>query len=222
MNRKLTLSSIGFFLLLILCQNSFAQKSSDKEIMKRDIQTLDTTQSKSTLQKLTVLFDKRAASAKKDWHNSYYAALAYVKLAFEEQGKMIDVYCDKAEKHLNSILKLKKEDDEIMVLRSMITSSRIMADPMTRGQTYAAQASSILDKAKEFNPENPRIYLQRAIWIYFTPEIFGGGKMKALPVFKTAAEKYAKFKPKAEFDPDWGLGILKFFLNEISKSSNTQ
>jgi hypothetical protein len=208
------------FIFLISFFNVKSQKGIDKDLMKKDIILLDTTRDKLVLQKLSVAFDKRAAASKKEWYASYYAALAYVKLAFEEQGKMIDVYCDKAEKHLNAILKIKKEDDELMVLRSMITSSRIMADPLTRGQTNAALASQMLDKAKELNPENPRIYLQRAIWIYFTPEIFGGGKLKALPVFKTAAEKYAKFKPKGELDPNWGLNILKFFLNEISKSSN--
>ena len=49
-----------------------------------------------------------------------------------------------------------------------------------------------LEKAKELNPDNPRIYLQRGISKFYTPKMFGGGKKAAAPYFEKAQGLFAK------------------------------
>ncbi len=61
-----------------------------------------------------------------------------------------------------------------------------------------------LDKAIQLNPDNPRVYFLRATMTFHMPEAYGGGAAKALPLFKTATEKFAAFESKTDISPNWG------------------
>ena len=56
----------------------------------------------------------------------------------------------------------------------------------------------------KLDPENPRPYLLKGMGAMYTPEQYGGGKDKALPILEKAVEKFAKFKPTNSIMPKWG------------------
>ena len=76
--------------------------------------------------------------------------------------------------------------------------------PMTRGQSFAMKATGSLEKAESLNSENPRIYFLKAQNALYTPQMFGGGKVAAKPLFEMAKTKFQNFKPANELSPDWG------------------
>ena len=82
---------------------------------------------------------------------------------------------------------------------------------------YGGIANQAIEKAIMLNAENPRAYLQRGISLFYTPEMFGGGKDKAMPVLEMAGKKFAAFKPASSIEPNWGKGAYDFIMGEASK-----
>ena len=126
-----------------------------------------------------------------------------------------DPLADKAEMLLNKAEALNKNNSEIFVVKKMIASLRMMADPMSRYMQYGPLAQQALETAKKLNPENPRPYLLEAQDKYFTPEQFGGSKTKAKELFEEALKKYDAFKPATNLDPVWGKTTAQYFLSQM-------
>jgi hypothetical protein len=72
-----------------------------------------------------------------------------------------------------------------------------------------------LDKALQLNPDNPRVYYLRATMTFHMPEAYGGGAVKALPLYKTAAEKYNTFQPETSISPNWGKEMNEAELQKV-------
>jgi hypothetical protein len=75
-----------------------------------------------------------------------------------------------------------------------------------------------LDKALALNPDNPRVYYLRATMTFHTPEAYGGGAAKALPLYQMAAEKFQFFKPKTEISPNWGKELNEADLKKLQET----
>jgi hypothetical protein len=95
----------------------------------------------------------------------------------------------------------------------MIATLRMMADPMTRFQTYGMAASEALQKAKQLDPQNPRTYLLEGQDKFYTPEQFGGSKTEAKALFEESIKKQESFKPASSIHPGWGMGQAKYFYS---------
>jgi len=91
-------------------------------------------------------------------------------------------------------------------------------NPMNRGIVYIGKMTASLDKALELNPDNPRIYYLRATMTFHTPEAYGGGAAKALPLYQMADEKFRIFKPKTELSPNWGKEINEAELKKLQEA----
>ena len=64
--------------------------------------------------------------------------------------------------------------------------------------------SESMNRAKELDPENPRIYFMEAITVLNLPPEMGGGAEKAKPIFEMAEAKFNSFSPESPISPDWG------------------
>ncbi len=126
-----------------------------------------------------------------------------------------DPIADKAEKLLNKAEELSKDNSEIFIVKKMIATLRLIGDAMNRYMVYGPEAAAALKKAKELNPENPRIYLMEAQDKVHTPEQFGGSKAEAKVLFETAVKKYEAFKPESSIHPSWGLDQAKYYLSKM-------
>ncbi|HEU4471989.1 MAG TPA: hypothetical protein VFR58_12945, partial [Flavisolibacter sp.] len=127
----------------------------------------------------------------------------------------IDPVADKAEQLIDKAEALSKDNSEIYIVRKMIASLRMMADPMTRFTQYGPLAQQALETAKKLNADNPRIYLLEGQDKFFTPEQYGGSKEEAKKLFEEAMRKYESFKPASNLDPNWGKGTAQYFLNQV-------
>ncbi len=126
-----------------------------------------------------------------------------------------DEMLDQAQKFLDQAMAIAPNESELYMLQGFLYPSRINIDPMARGMKYIGEMNKALDKALELNPDNPRVYYLRATMTLHTPEAYGGGAAKALPLYRAADEKFRIFKPKTELSPNWGKEICEAELKNI-------
>lgn len=202
MNRYITL------FLLLFCSVAYAQ---DVEVMLTEkVKLLDKSYNLKELQTLANDFEHLTTVAPTNWLVNYYVAYTNIRLADQSSGGSIDSYCNQAEKYIKIAEKQPDADaSEINALYAYLYSAKVKVNPMFRGAKYGKLSREYSEKSIKENPKNPRPYLIRAIGIYFTPKIFGGGVAKAKPMLNKALEKFEHFTPKTPNHPHWGKGMAK-------------
>ncbi len=159
-----------------------------------------------------------------EWTAGYYAALSKIMLNYEEpDAAKKDAYLDEAEDYLATATTLADKNDkntqsEIYAITAMLANARLGVGPQKRWQKYGKIFESNLEKAKEVNADNPRIYFLKATSTFFTPKMFGGGAKKALPYFEKADALFAKESQDDITKPFWG----KEANDEFMKQAKTQ
>lgn len=206
-------SILAYFLLLAVVTDNAQDRY--EAAMKQQVSLLDSasTFNPASLQVLGNTFERIAEAEKTQWLPYYYAAYCLVNEAFMTQDKTkVDPIADKASLMAEKAVALKGEDSELSCLLSLIATSRIAVDPMSRGMKYGTESAELLEKAKTQNPGNPRVYLLQGQNLFFTPEAFGGSKTKAKELFNLALQKFTEFKPESGIAPRWGEAYTKELL----------
>lgn len=215
---------LGFLLLSITA----IQAQGDKYIkaMEPNVVAIDTSHTPDAFAELSNTFQRIADAEKTQWLPYYYAALANVMTGLTMPAGSVDKtdpLADKAESLLEKAATLQKnntgasaakESSEIFVVRKMISTLRLMADPMNRYQTYGPIGKEAIEKAKSLNPDNPRVAMLEGQDLFFTPEEFGGSKTQAKVLFEESMKKFEAAKPASSIDPHWGLSQVKYFHSQ--------
>jgi hypothetical protein len=216
MKKALLFLTFSFLLL-----TGFSQSDKYMNAMQDKVAALDTTHSVEGLRDLSAAFERIGDAEKNQWLPYYYAALAQVNVGYTmSMGKsggmtaQLDPIADKSEQLINKADELNKDNSEVYVVKKMIATLRMMADPRNRYMQYGPQAQQALQTAKKLNPENPRVLLLEAEDKFFTPEQFGGSKEEGKKLFEEALKKFDTFKPATAIDPNWGRSIAKYFLSQ--------
>jgi len=168
-------------------------------------------------------FERIADTEKNQWLPYYYASYGHIMRAYMlsngKQGDfsaITDPEADKADALLAKAESLSKDNAEIYILKKMIASLRLSADPMNRWQTQLPLATEAMTTAKKLDPENPRITLLEAQDKIFTPEEYGGNKAEGKKLLEEAIKKFEAKKPESSIAPSWGLSQAKYFLQQNS------
>jgi hypothetical protein len=207
--------------LLFLCMQAtvFAQSEKYIKAMEEKKALLEQANSADSWTDLANGFERIAEAEKTQWLPYYYAALSRVMTGYMiSNGKTggfadkTDPEADRADAMIAKALALSGENSEIWCVKKMIATLRMSADPMTRWQTYGPAASEALQKARQMDPGNPRVYLLEGQDKFFTPEQFGGSKTEAKVLFEESLKKFETFKPASSLHPDWGRGQVNYFL----------
>lgn len=210
-------------LLLSLCvlattaTATMAQSERYQQAMQQQTTDLDSSAAfnANTLQQKANTFERIAAAEQTQWLPYYYAGYCQLMQAFVQNDKtQIDALADKAAANLDKAESLSPKNSEISCLRSLLASARIVVDPATRGAQYGPEAGMQLEQARQYNPENPRVYLLMGQGLLFTPPAFGGDPVKAKEVLKTALDKYSTFKPESNIAPRWGEPYARQLLTK--------
>jgi len=217
------MKKINFLLLSILFSVSvFSQSEKYMKTMEARVVNVETTRTPDDLKELANSFERIADAEKNQWHPYYYAALATVNMGYASmtpQGgdaKIIDPIADKAESLIKKAETLQPANSDIFVIKKMIASLRMMADPMNRYMKYGPEAQQALEAAKKLNPDNPRIYMLEGQDKFYTPEQFGGSKEEAKKLFALAMQKFENEKPASSIDPSWGRATTEYFIKQVN------
>ena len=210
-----------FVLSVSLVTVSVAQSDKYQQMMSAKTATLDSIHTAEEWLEAANTFQRIADAEKTQWLPYYYAALGQVMYGYMlgTPGAAIsadktDPVADKAEELITKAWEISKDNSEIFIVKKMIATLRMMADPMNRWQTYGPQAAEALQKAKQLNPENPRVYYLEGQDKFYTPEQFGGSKAEAKLLFEESMKKYESFKPESNLHPQWGLSQVKYFHSQ--------
>lgn len=181
-----------------------AQTNPDQLLEEKIVQVQQPNLTAAQVQTLANELERIALVRKNDWYAQYYAAYAYIELANKAAKREIDNLCDRAQEFLDKAISLRPEESENHVLKAYLLSARINVNAMFRGAGMGRDSKTELDRALELNPNNPRAHYVRAMGIYFTPAVFGGGKTKAKPHLDTSLRIYRNYPGKTPIDPHWG------------------
>ena len=213
-------SMVSFIVCMISIQAGFSQSEKYIKAMEEKVALLNSAATMENWQELANSFERIGEVEKNQWLPFYYAALSRVMMGYMmgngQTGGLAektDPEADKADQLISKAIALTPENSEIMCVKKMIATLRMMADPMTRFQTYGMAASEALQKAKQMDPQNPRTYLLEGQDKFYTPEQFGGSKTEAKALFEESIRKHESFKPASSIHPSWGLGQAKYFLS---------
>lgn len=209
---------IASLILVSLFSFGFANEAYEKA-MGLSIETLFQSKTISEYVEVANQFERISQIEKAEWLPLYYASFAYIMISFQEpDNAKKDTYLDQAQKYLDLAKAIDPNESELYMLQGFLYPSRINVDPMNRGMLYIGDMNKSLDKALELNPDNPRVYYLRATIMHHTPEAYGGGAAKALPLYETAIEKFGIFKPKSAIYPNWGKELNEAELNNAMEA----
>lgn len=214
---------IPFMMVLAISIQTNGQTAKYQSAMESKMAAVDTTTTFESWQELGNSFERIADAEKTQWLPYYYCALSNVMSGYmlnsgstgTGSSTQTDQIADKAEAMITKAEALEKDNSDIYCIKKMIATLRMMADPMTRYQTYGPMAEEALSKAKSLDPQNPRVFLLEGQDKFYTPEQFGGSKSEAKTLFEESEKLFGSSKPKSTIDPHWGLKQVKFFLAQV-------
>jgi hypothetical protein len=183
-----------------------AQSDKYAAAMRKNLDMFDSAKTTVDFQGVAAAFERIGDAEKTQWLPYYYAGLALTvpgwtdtKLDKDANAERIKALCDKAD----ALASDNADKSEILAIRNMATTQQMIVDPQNRWSTYGQEGAGYLSKAKQLNPNNPRLYYLEGAGIFGTPEQFGGGKSKAKPVLQKAVELFKADQPKPLY-PHWG------------------
>jgi len=196
--------------LLLIAVSVEAQSDKYAAAMKKNLELFDSAKTTQDFQTVANNFERIGDAEKTQWLPYYYAGLALTRSGWTDanidkdaNSTRVQAICDKAEAI--------EKNAEIYTIRNMAATQQMMVDPQTRWQTYGQQASGALEKAKQLDPNNPRIYYLQGQSVFNTPPAFGGGKENAKPIFEKSVELFKKEQPKPLY-PHWGQDQAEMML----------
>lgn len=208
------------FALIFTSITAFAQTAYEKAMTEK-VAKVQKSQSAEELTAFANDFERIGLKETKEFLPNYYAAYALIqkgRILFQ-QGKTseLDAISDQAQKFIDLAESKAPENVEVVILKKMVHSLRMMVNPQARFMSEGSLATKYLAEAERMDPENPRITLIKAEDTYFTPEQFGGSKEKGLELFKKAKLQYESYKNASTLSPTWGKEEADYFINEAEK-----
>ncbi|HUQ84008.1 MAG TPA: tetratricopeptide repeat protein [Gemmatimonadaceae bacterium] len=109
---------------------------------------------------------------------------------------------------------------EALALRSAVMGLMIgsSGNPLS-GMTLGPKAGGLLDRAKEMEPKNPRVWLISGMSAMFTPKMFGGGTDRAEQELRKAIALFETDRPAAPA-PSWGRPDAFIWLGQALQKND--
>ena len=209
--------TILFALIVLSTATAWGQDDKFNDAMLKVLEKSGSAQTLDEYQEVANSFARIAMAESNEWTPLYYAALNNLMMSFmdvsvDQKSKFISL----VKSQIESGLKLKPEETELMVLKILSYYSQMALNPMD-AMNLMGEVNALIDHAKSVNPDNPRVYLTQAEAVYNMPAEFGGGGEAAKPLLMTAMEKFNSFVPEGPLSPDWGKERCEMLLNQIEQ-----
>lgn len=186
-----------FFAGLVSAQSKY------EGAMTRGLEQLKAAKTAEDMATASAFFERVGDAEKDKWLPYYYAAYANYMTGWMNPKADKDKVSEKSKDLISKAEVLEQNNSELFCLRQMVAVQQMTVDPMTRWQSYGAEARAALEKAIKADPNNPRIYYLNGQTLMNTPEAFGGGKAVAKKLFEKSLELYKTSQPP-QFYPNWG------------------
>ncbi len=200
--KKSILTTAAVVLLSVI---TFGSTSNFENMMKSNLEIVRAGDETTDFTNLGDEFAKIAKKNKNRFEPLYYSAYCFIisswQISDTDQKQKV---LEKAIDQISIAKKLTSNNDELLVLEAFYYQAMIMINPVEYGQKYSMKAEGLLRSAQTINKDNPRAEFLRGQNLYYRPAQFGGGKEKALPLFKNAAELFKNQNTDDYLQPVWG------------------
>jgi len=147
----------------------------------------------------------------------YYRSLALYRSATLYTGLKKETEAKRALDEADLLLEqatAKSPTADALALRSSVMGLMIglSGNPLS-GMTLGPKSSGLLDRAKEIEPKNPRVWLISGMSAMFTPKMYGGGTNKAEKDLRKAVALFETDRPVAPA-PSWGRADAYIWLGQ--------
>ncbi|SFE85776.1 hypothetical protein SAMN05518672_11164 [Chitinophaga sp. CF118] len=205
---------ITFLIATLTGFTSIAQDitSNWQQSLRTELHKLDTSKNFGIWKQSIAKLEDLTKTYPNEWLLQYYTGWAYTQPSFQLQ-EQAESLTENAEPYVKKALQLQPENTETLTLMAYWLSARINASK-ARGIMLGSESRSYADKAIAADSSNPRAYLIKALVIFYTPTVFGGGKKRAEPIVQETTQRFAAFKPKTPLDPHWGNDICQQLAKE--------
>jgi len=140
----------------------------------------------------------------------YRSATLYTGLKKNEEAKRV---LDEADLLLEQATARAPTADALALRSSVIGLMIGLSGNPLSGMTLGPKSSELLDRAKEIEPKNPRVWLISGISAMFTPKTFGGGAERAERDLRKAIALFETDRPVAPAPP-WGRADAWIWLGQ--------
>ena len=216
MKTKLVLC-ILFLFSLVIFKNAFGDDFSDAILKARkDFNAASNKNDKDALLKVRGEFERILQLKKNEWLVNYYLShvdfmLSYTGIVDGKPNDDVKKYTESSLKMLDKCTDMKDDFAEAYVLKMAVNSNRFMYEP-DKLNDIIAKISENKERAMKLDPYNPRLYLIDGMNTYYTPEAFGGGAEKSLPMFQKSYDLFGTYKPADDTYPNWGNDLCAGML----------
>lgn len=188
------------------------------QTMLGTLQKMDTCESTESFTQVANQFARIAGAETDKWLPNYWTAYCYALVGMMgDDPTKVDEVLDLAQEYIDVADSLDPSNSEVYVVKAFILSGRIMVDPMNRGMVYGMQSSQATAQAIAFDENNPRAYFFKGSSLFYTPEMYGGGKEKAQPELETSVSLFETFEPESELHPNWGREQAEELLGQCEE-----
>ena len=120
---------------------------------------------------------------------------------------------DEADRLLDQATAKAPTADALALLSSVMGLQIGLSNNPLAGMTLGPKSANILDRAKELEPRNPRVWLISGMSAMFTPKMFGGGTDKAEQDLRKAITLFEADRAVAP-NPAWGRADAYIWLGQ--------
>lgn len=191
-------------MMTLFIAGHLAAQTKYESAMQKGLDQFSAAKSVEDMSAASAFFERIGDAEKDKWLPYYYAAYTNYITGWMNPKADKDKVADKSKDLIAKAEAIEKDNSEIYCLRQMVAIQQMTVDPMTRWQTYGAEARQALENAKKADPNNPRVYYLDGQSLFRTPEAFGGGKAVAKKLAEKAVELFKTFKPASPLHPNWG------------------
>jgi hypothetical protein len=204
--------------ITLLCVNFVKADDFTDAIMKakKNLQTAMSSNDEKALMKSRGEFERILQLKKNEWIVNYYMALVDYAIASTAMGENPDK--DKVKKftesgfsNLEKSILVRDDFADAYVLQYALSFNRWAYEP-DKMNDIMTQSEETKNKAEKLEPDNPRLSMMEGISTFYTPEMFGGGAKKAVPILEKSVELFGKRVEKESYYPDWGKDMSYGFL----------
>jgi hypothetical protein len=197
-------------LFMFLFSVANAQSARFQSAMQPKVRMLDTVIYVKNIKALFFDFQRIALIEKNQWLPYYYMAFCKVRIAGAERDKQVaDQLLDEARNYCNVADSFSRGNSEILALKARIALTKIPINMIERGAKYSSMARMFAESAIKKDPANARAHIGLGMYYLYTPDVFGGDKVKACEIFKTARTLLNKQTTNVkDLNPNWGDKLL--------------
>ena len=140
----------------------------------------------------------------------YRSATLYMGLKKNDEAKRVLEEADRLLEQATA----KSPTADALALHSSVMGLQIglSGNPLA-GMTLGPKSGTMLDRAKELDPKNPRVWLISGMSAMFTPKMFGGGTDKAEQELRKAITLFETDHPVSP-NPTWGRADAYIWLGQ--------